>query len=200
MNKALTWPTSARQRENTNGTNGLFPLKDGRLLAAEGTGARIVAVTADGRVTALASEVAGKPDGGVGNKRPFVKLREPEQGSLGLRSRADLVGACGWSPTLDLPRTNCTKSRPWYSCTRPTVRLTHEWSALDQESARLIRNVATKAKHPRFTFMRHWRMIYYWAARDAAFNMLYAYAKNEPGDLTPKQAGVFAQLIREEFK
>lgn len=30
-----------------------------------------------------------QPDGSVKNKRPFVKLREPEQGSLGLRSRAD---------------------------------------------------------------------------------------------------------------
>lgn len=30
-----------------------------------------------------------QPDGSVKNKRPFVRLREPEQGSLGLRSRAD---------------------------------------------------------------------------------------------------------------
>lgn len=30
-----------------------------------------------------------QPDGSVKNKRPFVKLRDPEQGSLGLRSRAD---------------------------------------------------------------------------------------------------------------
>lgn len=30
-----------------------------------------------------------QPDGRVTNKREFVKLREPEQGSLGLRSRAD---------------------------------------------------------------------------------------------------------------
>jgi gluconolactonase len=30
-----------------------------------------------------------KPDGSVGNKRQFVKLREPVQGSLGLRSGAD---------------------------------------------------------------------------------------------------------------
>ncbi len=41
---------------------------------------------------------------------------------------------------------------------------------------------------------------YYWAARDAAFFMLYAYAKNEQADLTPKQAQVLAALIREEFK
>lgn len=44
------------------------------------------------------------------------------------------------------------------------------------------------------------RVIYYWAARDAAFYMLYAYAKNDQGDLTPKQARVLAALIREEFK
>ena len=43
-------------------------------------------------------------------------------------------------------------------------------------------------------------MIYFWAARDAAFYMLYAYAKNEQGDLTPSQARVLAALIREEFK
>ena len=30
-----------------------------------------------------------QPDGRVKNKRPFVKIREPEQGSLGPRSRAD---------------------------------------------------------------------------------------------------------------
>lgn len=160
-------------RENTNGTNGLFRLNDGRLLAAESTGPRIVSVTADGRVTALATQFGGKPlrapndlirdgtggiyftdpaprpapnvapkapgnvyylrpngelllldaeiqrpngitlsldektlyvadtegeyvyafdvqlDGRVANKRQFVKLREPEKGSLGLRSRAD---------------------------------------------------------------------------------------------------------------
>jgi hypothetical protein len=44
------------------------------------------------------------------------------------------------------------------------------------------------------------RVIYYWAPSEAAFYMLYAYAKNEQGDLTPAQARVFGQLIREEFK
>jgi len=44
------------------------------------------------------------------------------------------------------------------------------------------------------------RVIYYWAARDAAFYMLYAYTKNEQGDLTPSQVRVLAALIREEFK
>jgi len=165
--------TISAWRENTKGTNGLFLLKDGRLLGAEGGGGRIVAVMPDGRVAPLATGSGGKPlrspndlipdkkggiyftdpaprlapnvapkepgnvhyirpdgrvllldgqiarpngitlslddktlyvddtegeyvyafdvqpDGGVRNKRPFVKLREPEQGSLGLRSRAD---------------------------------------------------------------------------------------------------------------
>jgi hypothetical protein len=44
------------------------------------------------------------------------------------------------------------------------------------------------------------RVIYYWAGREAVLYMLYAYAKNEQGDLTPKQAQVLAALIREEFK
>ena len=163
-------------RENTSGTNGLFLLNDGRLLAAETRAARVVAVTPDGNVTPLASAFGGRslrapndliadkkggvyftdpaprpapnvapkepgnvhyirpggevilvddqirrpngitlsldektlyvadtegedlfafdvlPDGSVKNKRPFVKLREPEQGSLGPRSRAD--GMC----------------------------------------------------------------------------------------------------------
>lgn len=160
-------------RENTSGANGLFVLKDGRMLAAEGGGRRIVAVAADGRVTPLATQFNGQPlrapndliadskggiyftdpaprpapdvapkepgnvyylrangdillldaqiqrpngitlsldekvlyvdntegefvyafdvqpDGRVANKREFVKLQEPEKGSLGLRSRAD---------------------------------------------------------------------------------------------------------------
>lgn len=160
-------------REDTKGTNGLFLSRDGRLLGAEGGGARIVAVAPDRRVSPLATQSAGKPlrspndliadakggiyftdpaprpapdlapkesgnvhyirsdgtvlllddqirrpngitlsidgktlfvddtegeyvyafdvqsDGTVRNKRPFVKLLEPEQGSLGLRSRAD---------------------------------------------------------------------------------------------------------------
>jgi hypothetical protein len=44
------------------------------------------------------------------------------------------------------------------------------------------------------------RVIYYWAPREAVFYMLYAYAKNEQGDLTPAQARVLGQLVREEFK
>src|SRR5215510_5276453 len=42
------------------------------------------------------------------------------------------------------------------------------------------------------------RVIYYWAAREAAFYMLYAYAKNDQGDLTAKQARILADLIQEE--
>src|SRR5688572_5521455 len=160
-------------RESTSGANGLFVLKDGRMLAAEGGGRRIVAVAADGRVTPMATQFNGQPlrapndliadsnggiyftdpaprpapdvapkepgnvyylrangdillldaqiqrpngitlsldekvlyvdntegefvyafdvqpDGRVANKREFVKLQEPEKGSLGLRSRAD---------------------------------------------------------------------------------------------------------------
>jgi gluconolactonase len=160
-------------RENTNGMNGLFLLKDGRLLGAESGGARIVAVMPDRRVIPLATGFRGKPfrspndligdkkgaftsrillpawravvppkelgnvhylrldgevlllddqiqrpngimlsldektlyvadtegeyvyafdvqrDGSVRNKRPFVKLRDPVEGSLGLRSVAD---------------------------------------------------------------------------------------------------------------
>jgi len=44
------------------------------------------------------------------------------------------------------------------------------------------------------------RVIYYWAPSEAAFYMLYAYAKNVQGDLTAAQAKVLGQLIREEFK
>lgn len=44
------------------------------------------------------------------------------------------------------------------------------------------------------------RVIYYWAPSEAVFYMLYAYAKNEEGDLTPAQARVLGQLIREEFQ
>jgi hypothetical protein len=44
------------------------------------------------------------------------------------------------------------------------------------------------------------RIIYYWAPAETAFYMLYAYAKNEQGDLTPSQARLLGQLVREEFK
>jgi hypothetical protein len=44
------------------------------------------------------------------------------------------------------------------------------------------------------------RIIDYWSAGDRAFYMLYAYAKNEQGDLTPTQARALGQLVRKEFK
>ena len=44
------------------------------------------------------------------------------------------------------------------------------------------------------------RVIYYWAAREAVCYMLYAYSKSAQGDLTPRQARMLAQLIREEFE
>jgi hypothetical protein len=44
------------------------------------------------------------------------------------------------------------------------------------------------------------RVIYYWAAAEEAFYMLYAYAKNEQGDLTAAQTRALGQLVREEFK
>lgn len=44
------------------------------------------------------------------------------------------------------------------------------------------------------------RVIYYWAPHETAFYMLFAYAKNEQGDLMPAQAKALGRLIREEFK
>jgi hypothetical protein len=44
------------------------------------------------------------------------------------------------------------------------------------------------------------RIIYYWAPSETAFYMLYAYSKNDQGDLTPAQARTLGQLVREEFK
>ena len=165
--------TIAVWRENTNGTNGLYALKDGRLLCAEGNGPRVLSITPAGIVTALANGYKGSPlrqpndlipdrkggiyftdparrpapnvaakepgnvyyirpggevvliegeiarpngitlsidektlyvddtegqyvyafdvqgDGSIRNKRPFVKLLEPEQAPSGPRSRAD---------------------------------------------------------------------------------------------------------------
>jgi gluconolactonase len=48
-------------RENTKGANGLLLAKDGRLLCAEGDGKRIISVSPDGMVTALATGFNGKP-------------------------------------------------------------------------------------------------------------------------------------------
>ncbi len=44
------------------------------------------------------------------------------------------------------------------------------------------------------------RVIYYWLPDEEAFYMLYAYAKNEQGDLTSAQIRILARLVREEFK
>jgi len=44
------------------------------------------------------------------------------------------------------------------------------------------------------------RTIYYWAARDHVCFMLYAYTKNEQGDLTAAQLRRLVNLVREEFK
>lgn len=44
------------------------------------------------------------------------------------------------------------------------------------------------------------RVIYYWAAEEMSFYMLYLYAKNEQGDLSAAQVRQLARLIREEFK
>ena len=48
-------------RENTGGANGLFLAKDGRLLAAEQTDKRVVAIMPDGRTVPLVTEFGGKP-------------------------------------------------------------------------------------------------------------------------------------------
>jgi hypothetical protein len=44
------------------------------------------------------------------------------------------------------------------------------------------------------------RVIYYWYPRDRTLYMLFAYAKNEQGDLTPIQIRMLGQLVREEFR
>lgn len=44
------------------------------------------------------------------------------------------------------------------------------------------------------------RVIYFWAAPERVFYMLYAYSKSEQGDLTSAQTRVLGRLVREEFK
>ena len=44
------------------------------------------------------------------------------------------------------------------------------------------------------------RVIYYWDEPGENFSMLYAYPKNEQGDLTAQQLRVLARLVREEFR
>lgn len=43
------------------------------------------------------------------------------------------------------------------------------------------------------------RVIYYWAVEEHVCYMLYVYAKNDQGDLTPAQVKALARLVREEF-
>ncbi len=44
------------------------------------------------------------------------------------------------------------------------------------------------------------RVIYYWASHEQAFYMLYVYAKNEQGDLTPAQVKTLRRAVQEEFR
>ena len=44
------------------------------------------------------------------------------------------------------------------------------------------------------------RTIYYWAVDDDVCYMVYLYAKNEQGDLSPTQIRALARVVREEFK
>lgn len=44
------------------------------------------------------------------------------------------------------------------------------------------------------------RVIYHWDKPTQTFYMLYAYTKQEQGDLTPQQVNVLRRLVREEFK
>ena len=44
------------------------------------------------------------------------------------------------------------------------------------------------------------RIIYYWAVAEETCFMLYLYATNEQGDLTPAQVKELGQLVRKEFK
>jgi hypothetical protein len=44
------------------------------------------------------------------------------------------------------------------------------------------------------------RIIYYWDKPTETFFMLFAYTKQEQGDLTAKQAKILGQLVHKEFK
>jgi hypothetical protein len=43
-------------------------------------------------------------------------------------------------------------------------------------------------------------VIYYWAAEEEIFYMLFVYPKNVQEDLTPTQLRMLSRLVREEFK
>ena len=44
------------------------------------------------------------------------------------------------------------------------------------------------------------RVIYYWDKRSSRCFMLFLFAENEQGDLTPSQVRTLARLVREEFR
>ena len=44
------------------------------------------------------------------------------------------------------------------------------------------------------------RVIYYWARREETFYMLYAYGKNQQGDLSATQLRTWSRFVREELK
>ena len=44
------------------------------------------------------------------------------------------------------------------------------------------------------------RVIYHWDKPTHTFYMLYAYTKQEQGDVTPQQVKVLRRLVREEFR
>lgn len=44
------------------------------------------------------------------------------------------------------------------------------------------------------------RVIYYWDPPSETFYMLYLYAKNEQGDLTPAQLKLLRRIVEEEFR
>ena len=44
------------------------------------------------------------------------------------------------------------------------------------------------------------RVIYYWDAPNETFYILYLYAKNEQGDLTPAQLKLLRRIVEEEFR
>ena len=44
------------------------------------------------------------------------------------------------------------------------------------------------------------RVIYHWNAREDVAYMLFVYAKNEQGDLTPAQVKTLLRLVREELE
>jgi len=43
------------------------------------------------------------------------------------------------------------------------------------------------------------RVIYFWAVRQDVILLIFAYAKNDTADLTPKQIVKLAKLVKEEF-